>query len=110
MEDHVEIPEESMRHIEALLARHPPAMIQRMFSQALESRALRTPSFRRMANVRQAVTRYHLLRPQTPLLRAQPRRLAHHGGPDYRLHRRFQAPLAAVMLLPLHLQPRRDSG
>lgn len=27
-----------MRHIEALLARHPPQMIQRMFSQTLESR------------------------------------------------------------------------
>ncbi|KAF5845383.1 hypothetical protein GGP41_002935 [Bipolaris sorokiniana] len=38
MDDNVEIPEESMRHIEALLARHPPHLIQRMFSQALESR------------------------------------------------------------------------
>jgi len=27
-----------MRHIEALLARHPPQMIQRMFSQAIDSR------------------------------------------------------------------------
>jgi hypothetical protein len=27
-----------MRHIEALLARHPPHLIQRMFSQTLESR------------------------------------------------------------------------
>ncbi|KAH6611980.1 hypothetical protein C7974DRAFT_406750 [Boeremia exigua] len=38
MEDQVEIPEESMRHIEALLARHPPQMIQRMFAQTMESR------------------------------------------------------------------------
>ncbi|KAF2999769.1 hypothetical protein E8E13_005340 [Curvularia kusanoi] len=38
MEDQVDIPEESMRHIEALLSRHPPQMIQRMFAQALESR------------------------------------------------------------------------
>ncbi|EUC48615.1 hypothetical protein COCMIDRAFT_86698 [Bipolaris oryzae ATCC 44560] len=37
MDDNVEIPEESMRHIEALLARHPPHLIQRMFSQALDS-------------------------------------------------------------------------
>lgn len=38
MEDNMDIPEESMRHIEALLARHPPQHIQRMFSQALDSR------------------------------------------------------------------------
>jgi hypothetical protein len=38
MEDHVDIPEESMRHIEALLARHPPHVIQRMFSQTIDSR------------------------------------------------------------------------
>ncbi|KZM24872.1 metal ion binding [Ascochyta rabiei] len=38
MEDYVDIPEESRRHIEALLARHHPQMIQRMFSQTLESR------------------------------------------------------------------------
>jgi hypothetical protein len=38
MEESLDIPEESMRHIEALLARHPPQMIQRMFSQTLESR------------------------------------------------------------------------
>jgi hypothetical protein len=38
MEDNLDIPEESMRHIEALLARHPPHLIQRMFSQTLESR------------------------------------------------------------------------
>lgn len=42
MEDQLDIPEESMRHIEALLARHPPQMIQRMFAQTLESRKLRT--------------------------------------------------------------------
>ncbi|KAI4656230.1 hypothetical protein J4E93_000949 [Alternaria ventricosa] len=30
MEDNLDIPEESMRHIEALLARHPPHLIQRM--------------------------------------------------------------------------------
>ncbi len=40
MEDQVDIPEESMRHIEALLARHPPQVIQRMFAQTLESRRL----------------------------------------------------------------------
>jgi hypothetical protein len=40
MDDNFDIPEESMRHIEALLARHPPQMIQRMFSQTLESRML----------------------------------------------------------------------
>ncbi|KAJ5057829.1 hypothetical protein J3E74DRAFT_438327 [Bipolaris maydis] len=44
MDDNVEIPEESMRHIEALLARHPPHLIQRMFSQALESRRNSTAS------------------------------------------------------------------
>ncbi|KAF1944990.1 hypothetical protein EJ02DRAFT_64919 [Clathrospora elynae] len=38
MEDNLDIPEESMRHIEALLARHPPHLIQRMFSQAIDSR------------------------------------------------------------------------
>jgi hypothetical protein len=38
MEENLDIPEESMRHIEALLARHPPHLIQRMFSQALDSR------------------------------------------------------------------------
>ncbi|KAF1843406.1 uncharacterized protein K460DRAFT_378559 [Cucurbitaria berberidis CBS 394.84] len=38
MEENLDIPEESMRHIDALLARHPPHLIQRMFSQALESR------------------------------------------------------------------------
>lgn len=38
MEDHFEIPEDSMRHIEALLARHHPHQIQRMFAQTLESR------------------------------------------------------------------------
>jgi hypothetical protein len=40
MDDNLDIPEESMRHIEALLARHPPHLIQRMFSQTLESRML----------------------------------------------------------------------
>lgn len=38
MDDSLEIPDESMRHIEALLARHRPDMIQRMFQQAMESR------------------------------------------------------------------------
>ncbi|KAJ8112794.1 hypothetical protein OPT61_g4918 [Boeremia exigua] len=38
MEDQVDIPEESMRHIEALLAKHHPQVIQRMFAQTLESR------------------------------------------------------------------------
>lgn len=38
-----------MRHIEALLARHPPQMIQRMFSQTLESR--RSSGVRRFRNV-----------------------------------------------------------
>lgn len=38
MEERVEIPEESMQHIEALLARHPPHLIQRMFAQTIESR------------------------------------------------------------------------
>ena len=38
MDDSLDIPEESMRHIEALLARHPPQLIQRMFSQAIDSR------------------------------------------------------------------------
>lgn len=38
MEDGLDIPEDSMRHIEALLARHRPEMIQRMFQQALEGR------------------------------------------------------------------------
>jgi hypothetical protein len=40
MEDNLDIPDESMRHIEALLARHPPHLIQRMFSQAIDSRML----------------------------------------------------------------------
>ncbi|KAF1834041.1 hypothetical protein BDW02DRAFT_579902 [Decorospora gaudefroyi] len=44
MEDNVDIPDESMRHIEALLARHPPHLIQRMFSQAIESRRNSTAS------------------------------------------------------------------
>ncbi|KAF1361207.1 hypothetical protein EJ07DRAFT_112182 [Lizonia empirigonia] len=44
MEDHVDIPAESMRHIEALLARHPPQMIQRMFSQTLESQPRSYPA------------------------------------------------------------------
>ncbi|RAR06144.1 homeobox and c2h2 transcription [Stemphylium lycopersici] len=44
MEDNLDIPEESMRHIEALLARHPPQIIQRMFSQALDSRRNSTAS------------------------------------------------------------------
>jgi hypothetical protein len=38
MEESLDIPEESMRHIEALLAQHTPSMIQRMFSQAIDSR------------------------------------------------------------------------
>ncbi|PSN69438.1 hypothetical protein BS50DRAFT_341861 [Corynespora cassiicola Philippines] len=38
MEDYTEFPEESMRHIEALLSRHPPQVIQRMFAQAMDSR------------------------------------------------------------------------
>ncbi|KAF2443174.1 hypothetical protein P171DRAFT_456002 [Karstenula rhodostoma CBS 690.94] len=38
MDDNMDIPEESMRHIEALLARHRPDMIHRMFQQAMESR------------------------------------------------------------------------
>ncbi|KAF2648869.1 hypothetical protein K491DRAFT_561090, partial [Lophiostoma macrostomum CBS 122681] len=38
MEDNQEFPEESMRHIEALLQRHPPQMLQRMFQQVIESR------------------------------------------------------------------------
>lgn len=37
MDDNLDIPEESMRHIEALLARHRPDMIHRMFQQAMES-------------------------------------------------------------------------
>lgn len=44
MEEQLDIPEESMRHIEALLARHPPQMIQRMFAQTLESRQLPIPT------------------------------------------------------------------
>ncbi|KAG9192625.1 hypothetical protein G6011_11359 [Alternaria panax] len=44
MEDSLDIPEESMRHIEALLARHPPHLIQRMFSQAIDSRRNSTAS------------------------------------------------------------------
>jgi hypothetical protein len=40
MEDTLDIPDESMRHIEALLSRHPPQMIQRMFAQAIDSRRL----------------------------------------------------------------------
>ncbi|CAG5149681.1 uncharacterized protein ALTATR162_LOCUS2424 [Alternaria atra] len=44
MEDNLDIPEESMRHIEALLARHPPHLIQRMFSQAIDSRRNSTAS------------------------------------------------------------------
>ncbi|KAF2264101.1 hypothetical protein CC78DRAFT_544465 [Lojkania enalia] len=38
MDDNVEIPEDSMRHVEALLARHHPQMIQRMFQQVIDSR------------------------------------------------------------------------
>ncbi|KAF2877593.1 hypothetical protein BDV95DRAFT_559612 [Massariosphaeria phaeospora] len=38
MDDMLDIPDESMQHIEALLSRHPPQMIQRMFQQAIESR------------------------------------------------------------------------
>lgn len=38
MDENMEIPDESMRHIEALLARHRPDMIQRMFQQAMDSR------------------------------------------------------------------------
>ncbi|KAF2035076.1 hypothetical protein EK21DRAFT_54755 [Setomelanomma holmii] len=44
MEDNLDIPEESMRHIEALLARHPPHLIQRMFSQAMEAEPRSYPS------------------------------------------------------------------
>jgi hypothetical protein len=40
MEDTLDIPDESMRHIEALLSRHSPQMIQRMFAQAIDSRRL----------------------------------------------------------------------
>lgn len=38
MNDNLDIDDESMRHIEALLARHRPDMIHRMFQQAMESR------------------------------------------------------------------------
>ncbi|KAL6711091.1 hypothetical protein ACN47E_006966 [Coniothyrium glycines] len=44
MDDNFDIPDESMRHIDALLARHPPHLIQRMFAQALESRRSSTAS------------------------------------------------------------------
>ncbi|KAI8931262.1 hypothetical protein NX059_011609 [Plenodomus lindquistii] len=44
MDDNLDIPEESMRHIDALLARHPPHLIQQMFSQALDSRRNSTAS------------------------------------------------------------------
>jgi hypothetical protein len=43
MDENMEIPDESMRHIEALLARHRPDMIQRMFQQAMDSRRWCTP-------------------------------------------------------------------
>ncbi|KAL1592253.1 hypothetical protein SLS60_011330 [Paraconiothyrium brasiliense] len=41
MDDNLDIPEDSMRHIEALLARHRPDMIHRMFQQAMESHPTR---------------------------------------------------------------------
>ncbi|EAT79128.2 hypothetical protein SNOG_13681 [Parastagonospora nodorum SN15] len=44
MDDGLDIPEESMRHIEALLARHPPHMIQQMFSQTLASQPRSYPA------------------------------------------------------------------
>ncbi|KAF2733278.1 hypothetical protein EJ04DRAFT_274498 [Polyplosphaeria fusca] len=44
MDDNVDIPEESMRHVEALLSRHNPQMIQRMFQQVIDSRESTTTS------------------------------------------------------------------
>lgn len=38
MEDFQDFPEESLQQIEALLSRHPPQLIQRMFQQVLDSR------------------------------------------------------------------------
>ncbi|KAF2105801.1 hypothetical protein BDV96DRAFT_474604, partial [Lophiotrema nucula] len=38
MEDNFQMDEESMRHVEALLQRHPPQLIQRMFQQVIDSR------------------------------------------------------------------------
>ncbi|ORY11301.1 hypothetical protein BCR34DRAFT_587964 [Clohesyomyces aquaticus] len=44
MEEHVEIPDDSLQHVEALLQRHPPHLIQRMFAQVLDSRRNSTAS------------------------------------------------------------------
>ncbi|KAF2002315.1 hypothetical protein P154DRAFT_521127 [Amniculicola lignicola CBS 123094] len=38
MDENVEIPDDSMQHVEALLSRHPPQLIQRMFQQVIDSR------------------------------------------------------------------------
>lgn len=84
MEDHVNIPEESMRHIEALLARHPPQMIQRMFSQTLESRKSRIALVSQNAELDQVATPYHLLHLQIPQQQAQLRLLGRHGDLAYR--------------------------
>ncbi|KAH7121019.1 hypothetical protein B0J11DRAFT_54875 [Dendryphion nanum] len=38
MEDFSDFPEESMRHVEALLNRHPPQVVLRMFQQVMDSK------------------------------------------------------------------------
>jgi hypothetical protein len=86
MEDNLDIPEESMRHIEALLARHPPHLIQRMFSQTLESRtcdpAARTPIC--SLTVPQVVVLLPLLScPQPPRAPTRRRLRLRHGVRDF---------------------------
>ncbi|KAF2475775.1 uncharacterized protein BDR25DRAFT_88627 [Lindgomyces ingoldianus] len=44
MDDNVDIPEDSLQHVEALLSRHPPQVIQRMFQQVMDSRRNSTAS------------------------------------------------------------------
>ncbi|KAF2746200.1 hypothetical protein M011DRAFT_445565 [Sporormia fimetaria CBS 119925] len=42
MDDSSDFPDDSLRHVQALLSRHPPHVIQRMFQHVLESRTLPT--------------------------------------------------------------------
>lgn len=113
MEEQFDIPEESMRHIEALLARHHPSQIQRMFAQTLESRKsssmLHFDAFVWLIQVMQAEIQQRLLScPRVPRHHLGHHLQGHHGGLGYRLPPPSRLQVARATWHHLLLRPVRQ--
>lgn len=104
----LDIPDESMQHINALLARHPPGMIQRMFSQTIETRMCfaNWPLTLHILTIAQADTPMPRPScPQIPSAQTLLHLLVHHGGRVYPWPRPFLLPPSTATRLPLLLLP-----